>query len=163
MPKKLKARVFWSHPNSGWSSYVLKENWEGEKVACFSFNTRSSNSTGCSSSSGLLWINDRIPQRRGPKDFSLSNGVYLHVHEKDKPSHGSCSGKGIPATARRKVGSEGGVLWVLQKKERKKWNTSFAAQGMMQVTPFSIHLHCLWTANLSVCNSSFSVIMDAWE
>lgn len=113
--KKLKASVFWSHPNSSWSSYFLKENWEGKKVASFSFNTRSSNSTGCSYSSGLLWINDRIPQRRDPEGFLLSNGVYLQVHEKEKSSHGSCAGKGITATTRRKVGSEAGILWILQK------------------------------------------------
>ena len=120
MPKKLKARVFWSHPNSSWSSYFLKEIWKGKKVASSSFNTRSSNSTECSYSSGLLWINDRIPQRTDPKGFFLSNGVYLQVHEKEKSSHGSCAGKGITATARRKVGSKAGVLWILQKKKKRK-------------------------------------------
>ena len=165
MPKKLKARVFWSPPNSSWSSYFLKEIWKGKKVASFSFNTWSSNSTECSYSSGLLWINDRIPQRTDPKGFFLSNGVYLQVHEKEKSSHGSCAGKGITATARRKVGSKAGVLWILQKKkkERKKWNTSFASQGITQATPFSIHLHRLWTASLFAYNSSFSAIMDTWE
>ena len=60
----------------------MKENWEGEKVASFSLNTRSSNSTGCSYSSGLLWINDRIPQRRGPKDFSLSLMEFTFMYMK---------------------------------------------------------------------------------
>lgn len=123
MPKKLKARVFWSPPNSSWSSYFLKEIWKGKKVASFSFNTWSSNSTECSYSSGLLWINDRIPQRTDPKGFFLSNGVYLQVHEKEKSSHGSCAGKGITATARRKVGSKAGVLWILQKKKKERNET----------------------------------------
>lgn len=50
-----------------------------------------------------------------------------------------------------------------KKKKKKKWNTSFASQGIMQATPFGINLHCLWTANLFVCNNSFSAIMDTWE